>query len=100
MWINNSTLFFLFFFITTIFLPAWKGVVPLCAEGQDSPETQQQQQQHKENRLAGSASPYLRSAGFQLIDWYEYGEEAFALAKRLDRPILLDISAIYCHWCH
>lgn len=99
--INNSTLFFLFFFITIISLPAWNGIVPLCAEEQDNPETQQQQQQqHKENRLAGSASPYLRSAGFQLIDWYEYGEEAFALAKRLDRPILLDIGAIWCHWCH
>ena len=96
--INNSTLFFLFFFITIISLPAWNGIVPLCAEEQDNPETQQQQQQqHKENRLAGSASPYLRSAGFQPIDWYEYGEEAFALAKRLDRPILLDIGAIWCH---
>ncbi len=55
---------------------------------------------HQENRLAESSSPYLRSARFQLIDWHEYGEEAFALARRLDRPILLDIGAIWCHWCH
>ncbi|MDO8136364.1 MAG: thioredoxin domain-containing protein [Candidatus Brocadiales bacterium] len=54
----------------------------------------------KENRLALSTSPYLRSARYQPIDWYEFGEGAFARAKDMDRPILLDIGAVWCHWCH
>jgi uncharacterized protein len=53
-----------------------------------------------ENRLKDSASPYLRSAAHQPIDWHEWGEAAFARAKAEDRPILLDIGAVWCHWCH
>src|SRR5467141_4074876 len=53
-----------------------------------------------EGRLANSASPYLRSAMHQQVDWYEWGTEAFARAKAEDKPILLDIGAVWCHWCH
>ncbi len=53
-----------------------------------------------ENRLKDSASPYLRSAAHQPIDWYEWGSEAFAQASKADKPILLDIGAVWCHWCH
>ena len=53
-----------------------------------------------ENRLARAASPYLRSAVHQAVDWYEWGDEAFARAKAEDKPILLDIGAVWCHWCH
>jgi len=53
-----------------------------------------------ENRLKDSASPYLRSAAHQPIDWYEWGESAFARAQKEDKPILLDIGAVWCHWCH
>ena len=53
-----------------------------------------------ENRLKDSASPYLRSAAHQPIDWYEWGESAFGRAKSEDKPILLDIGAVWCHWCH
>ena len=53
-----------------------------------------------ENRLKDSASPYLRSAAHQPIDWYEWGDGAFARAKSEDKPILLDIGAVWCHWCH
>ena len=52
------------------------------------------------NRLATSASPYLRSAAHQPVEWYEWGEEAFARARAEDKPILLDIGAVWCHWCH
>ncbi len=55
---------------------------------------------HPENRLKDSASPYLRSAAHQPIDWYEWGDEAFARAKLDDKPVLLDIGAVWCHWCH
>jgi len=53
-----------------------------------------------QNRLKDSASPYLRSAAHQPIDWYEWEESAFARAKTEDKPILLDIGAVWCHWCH
>ena len=53
-----------------------------------------------ENRLKDSASPYLRSAAHQPIDWHEWGEAAFGAAKSQDKPILLDIGAVWCHWCH
>jgi uncharacterized protein len=54
----------------------------------------------KGNRLAASSSTYLRSAAEQPIDWYPWGPEPFALARRLGRPILLDVGASWCHWCH
>jgi hypothetical protein len=51
-------------------------------------------------RLSRAASPYLRSAVHQAVDWYEWGDEAFARARAEDKPILLDIGAVWCHWCH
>jgi uncharacterized protein len=56
--------------------------------------------EHSSNRLQNSASPYLRSAAHQPIDWHEWNDEAFARAKAQDKPILLDIGAVWCHWCH
>jgi uncharacterized protein YyaL (SSP411 family) len=55
---------------------------------------------HPQNRLKDSASPYLRSAAHQPIDWHEWGDAAFARAKSEDKPMLLDIGAVWCHWCH
>ena len=52
------------------------------------------------NSLARASSAYLRSAMHQPVQWHEWGEEAFALAKRENKPILLDIGAVWCHWCH
>jgi uncharacterized protein YyaL (SSP411 family) len=52
------------------------------------------------NRLAGAASAYLQSAAHQPIHWYPWGEDAFAAAQAQDRPVLLDIGAVWCHWCH
>ena len=52
------------------------------------------------NSLARASSAYLRSAMHQPIQWHEWGEEAFAAAQRENKPILLDIGAVWCHWCH
>jgi len=52
------------------------------------------------NRLGTSASAYLQSAAHQPIHWHPWGPEAFAEARREDRPVLLDIGAVWCHWCH
>jgi hypothetical protein len=52
------------------------------------------------NRLGESTSAYLRSAAHQPIAWFPWGEDAFTAARAGDRPILLDIGAAWCHWCH
>jgi uncharacterized protein len=52
------------------------------------------------NRLSQSSSAYLQSAAHQPIHWYPWGPEAFAAAEAGDRPVLLDIGAVWCHWCH
>src|SRR5579863_8841763 len=52
------------------------------------------------NALARASSAYLRSAMHQPIRWHEWGEEAFAAAQRENKPMLLDIGAVWCHWCH
>jgi hypothetical protein len=52
------------------------------------------------NELAQAASAYLRSAAHQPVNWREWGEQAFAQAREQDKPILLDIGAVWCHWCH
>jgi uncharacterized protein len=52
------------------------------------------------NSLSKASSAYLRSAMHQPIQWHEWGEEAFASAQRENKPILLDIGAVWCHWCH
>jgi uncharacterized protein YyaL (SSP411 family) len=52
------------------------------------------------NSLEHAASSYLRSAMHQPVKWHEWSAEAFALAAKEDKPILLDIGAVWCHWCH
>jgi uncharacterized protein len=52
------------------------------------------------NRLADSSSPYLLQHQDNPVDWYEWGPEAFAEAKRRDVPILLSVGYAACHWCH
>lgn len=52
------------------------------------------------NHLATQASLYLQQHAQQPVDWYPWGAEALALARRLDKPILLSIGYAACHWCH
>ncbi|RMH59923.1 MAG: thioredoxin domain-containing protein [Zetaproteobacteria bacterium] len=52
------------------------------------------------NALANEVSPYLRQHADHPVQWYPWGEEAFARAARLDRPVLLSIGYSTCHWCH
>jgi uncharacterized protein YyaL (SSP411 family) len=52
------------------------------------------------NRLAEETSPYLRQHKDNPVDWYPWGEEAFARAREEDRPILLSVGYSACHWCH
>jgi hypothetical protein len=52
------------------------------------------------NQLAAASSSYLRSAQDQPVHWHAWGVEAFERARAEDKPILLDIGAVWCHWCH
>jgi uncharacterized protein YyaL (SSP411 family) len=52
------------------------------------------------NRLADSTSPYLRQHRDNPVDWYPWGDEAFAEARRRNVPILLSVGYSACHWCH
>ena len=52
------------------------------------------------NRLAGETSPYLLQHKDNPVDWYPWGDEAFAVATDTDRPILLSVGYSTCHWCH
>ena len=52
------------------------------------------------NRLAQETSPYLLQHKNNPVDWYPWGEEALARAKKEDKPIFLSIGYSACHWCH
>jgi uncharacterized protein YyaL (SSP411 family) len=62
--------------------------------------TAQGSQLQLRNELAESSSPYLRAAARQPVHWQQWSMAVFELARRLDRPIFLEIGAIWCHWCH
>jgi uncharacterized protein len=51
------------------------------------------------NHLSGQRSAYLKRAVSQPVDWYPWAEPAFQRAKDLNRPILLDVGAVWCPWC-
>src|SRR5438034_241589 len=53
-----------------------------------------------ENRLAKESSPYLLQHAGNPVDWYPWGDEAFAKAKAQDKPVFLSIGYSTCHWCH
>ena len=52
------------------------------------------------DRLARSTSPYLRQHAGNPVDWWEWGPDALAEARRRDVPLLVSIGYASCHWCH
>jgi len=58
--------------------------------------------EHKErtNRLINEKSPYLLQHAYNPVDWYPWGEEAFGIARRDNKPVFLSIGYSTCHWCH
>ncbi|ABO51357.1 protein of unknown function DUF255 [Desulforamulus reducens MI-1] len=56
--------------------------------------------EQKSNRLINEKSPYLLQHAHNPVDWYPWGNEAFDMAKRVDKPIFLSIGYSTCHWCH
>ncbi len=55
---------------------------------------------HYTNRLILELSPYLNQHAHNPVDWHSWGDEAFELARRLDKPVLVSIGYSSCHWCH
>ena len=55
---------------------------------------------HKPNRLIHEKSPYLLQHAYNPVDWFPWGEEAFAKARQDNKPIFLSIGYSTCHWCH
>jgi len=52
------------------------------------------------NRLANARSPFLLHGATQPVDWWPWSDDAFRHAREQNRPVLLDIGAVWCHWCH
>src|SRR4029077_18224377 len=72
------------FALAIVFSLAWTAAAPA---------------QEKRNHLSGESSPYLKRAIAQPVDWYPWGAAAFGRAKELNRPMLLDVGAVWCPWC-
>ncbi|NOR62309.1 MAG: DUF255 domain-containing protein, partial [Rhodobacteraceae bacterium] len=56
-------------------------------------------QERAPNHLLGQNSPYLRQHLYNAVDWYPWGEEAFAKARAEGKPIFLSVGYTSCHWC-
>jgi uncharacterized protein YyaL (SSP411 family) len=56
--------------------------------------------QRPPNRLIHESSPYLLQHAYNPVDWYPWGEEAFARARAEDKPLFLSVGYSACHWCH
>jgi len=79
-------------------LERWRGwALAMYSQAMDSNEALTA---HEDNSLAQAASSYLRSARHQPVKWHAWGKAAFERAQLEDKPILLDIGAVWCHWCH
>src|SRR5215813_664771 len=73
------------------------GSTPVDAEGAGKPATKITEHT---NRLAQEKSPYLLQHAHNPVDWYPWGEEAFAKARKENKSIFLSIGYSTCHWCH
>src|ERR1700682_934932 len=88
----------------------WKSILALIAivcimspralAAASQPLAQQSADALPAHALKSSPSLYLREAEQSAIRWQRWGPETFALARALNRPMLIDIGAVWCHWCH
>ena len=75
-------------------------VVACGLDGSASPNSEEEADQPSGNRLALETSPYLRLHADNPVDWYPWGEEAIARAKRENKLIFLSVGYSSCYWCH
>ena len=71
------------------------------AAGEEPAATRARPSEHRyTNRLINSANPYLLLHAHNPVDWYPWGPEALARAKKEDKPIFLSVGYSTCYWCH
>lgn len=71
-----------------------------AAAGAETGDSSASHGDRKPNRLIREKSPYLQQHAHNPVDWYPWGEEAFAKAHRENKPVFLSIGYSTCHWCH
>ena len=77
------------------------GFQASCKEQVLVSKQSKRQAKHKfTNRLINETSPYLLQHAHNPVNWYPWGQEAFDLAKKTNKPILVSIGYSACHWCH
>src|SRR6266513_192712 len=86
-------------FVLRHFLEGFLALTYLVTSSDTFAETKPPQATHT-NRLAQEKSPYLLQHAHNPVDWYPWSEEAFAKARRENKPIFLSIGYSTCHWCH
>jgi len=64
------------------------------------PKSSQENESQYTNHLINEKSPYLLQHAHNPVDWYPWGEEAFAKARKENKPIFLSVGYSTCHWCH
>ena len=79
-------------------------VIFVCVEllssfGAD-PKSSTENESEYTNHLINEKSPYLLQHAHNPVDWYPWGEEAFATARKENKPIFLSVGYSTCHWCH
>ena len=86
-------------FVLRHFLGGFLALTWLVTSSDTFAEARPAQPEHT-NRLAQEKSPYLLQHAHNPVDWYPWGEEAFAKARRENKPIFLSVGYSTCHWCH
>ena len=86
-------------FVLRHFLGGFLALTWLVTSSDTFAEAKPAQPEHT-NRLAQEKSPYLLQHAHNPVDWYPWGEEAFAKARRENKPIFLSVGYSTCHWCH
>ena len=72
----------------------------VCTIGLSPVNAEEAKGKGKANRLAKESSPYLRLHAHNPVDWFPWGPEALAKAKKENKPIFLSVGYAACHWCH
>jgi hypothetical protein len=87
--------------------PLWRSLAALifvCVELLSSfaadPKSSTEKEPEYTNHLINEKSPYLLQHAHNPVDWYPWGEEAFAKARKENKPIFLSVGYSTCHWCH
>jgi uncharacterized protein YyaL (SSP411 family) len=87
--------------VVAALLFAGTGLITTAARAADAPAVAAKAAQKlASGALAGTSSTYLRDAAAEQVRWQPYDDATLALARRLNRPLLIDIGAMWCHWCH